>query len=255
MTVQSDRDGLEEVRAATYFRYGRDFQDAGESFDIIAAARWGKAYRYYLRGWMPQDPNSAIAELACGTGKLLYFFRQLGYANLHGVDISLDQIERAREVVPNVALGNALNWLGDRAGAFDLVVALDLIEHFRRDEALRFLDLCFTALRPGGRLILQTPNADSPFGTHLRYGDLTHEWIFGVNLLHRLMRRSGFDGIEARDLGPVPWGYSPLSTVRWMIWQVIRSGLQVWNIAESGARMPVLTRAFLISAQRPARPA
>jgi hypothetical protein len=130
------------------------------------------------------------------------------------------------------------------------VIGLDLIEHLHRDEAVRFLDLCRRALKVGGRLVLQTPNADSPFGMQPRYGDITHEWAFNTNQLTRLMRRARFERIEARGLGPVPWGYSALSTARWFVWSGVRAGLQLWNLAETGARVPVLTRVFLISGLR-----
>src|SRR5688572_30466665 len=56
----------EKLRQAIYSRYGRDFQDAADVFDAVAAAQWGKAYRWYLRGWLPERKNASIVELACG---------------------------------------------------------------------------------------------------------------------------------------------------------------------------------------------
>ena len=185
-------------------------------FESSAATRWGKAYRWYLRQWLPESKDAVIADLACGNGNLLYFFQQSGYRNLHGVDISQDQVAMARQVLPNVVEANVLEWLVDRRRQFDLIVSLDLIEHFHRDEALRFLDLCFTSLKPGGRLILQTPNTDSPFGLQICFGDITHEWAYNANQLTRLLRRVGFVNIEPREQGPVPWGYSLTSTARWL---------------------------------------
>jgi hypothetical protein len=44
------RDPRVEVREAIFRSYGRDWQDAGEDFDAGSAGRWGKAYRWYLRG-------------------------------------------------------------------------------------------------------------------------------------------------------------------------------------------------------------
>ena len=251
MTKESHPDEADDVRSATYPNYGRDFQDVSDEIDAIAATRWSKAYRYYLRGWFPRESSANIAELACGNGRLLHLLSQLGYTHLCGVDISADQVASARQVVPTIDHGNALDWLAERKGVFDLLIALDFIEHLRRHEALRFLDLCLAALRPGGRLVLQTPNADSPFGLQMRYGDLTHEWAFNANLLAKLLRRTGFRSIESRPQGPIPWGYSWRSTLRWLLWLPIQTGLQLWNIAETGARLPVLTRVFLISGVRP----
>jgi len=250
MNAPLSRQSTETLRNTIYARYGHDFQDAGEHFDAPSSERWGKAYRWYLRAWLPEHKDAAIADLACGNGKLLHFFKQLGYANLQGVDVSPDQVALARQVVPNVIQANALDWLAERSSCFDLLISFDLIEHLQREEALCFLDLCFAALKPGGRLVLQTPNADSPFGLQHRYNDITHEWAFNSNQLVRLLKRVGFINVEPREQGPVPWGYSLVSTARWLVWRMISCGLQTWNLAETGARLPVLTRVFLVGAVR-----
>lgn len=241
----------EKLRTEIYSSYGKDFQDVSGSIDANAAVRWGKAYRWYLKGWMPRNKDAQIAELACGYGRLLQFFKQSGYTKVQGVDISPDQVNSARLVVPEVDQANVLDWLKYQIECFDLIVALDLIEHFTRDEALRFIELCFAALKPGGRLVLQTPNAESPFALQILYGDITHEWAYNVNQLSRLLKRARFQNVESREQGPVPWGYSPASTLRWIVWRVIRAGLQVWNISETGSLAKVLTRVFLISAKKP----
>ena len=238
------------LREAVFASYGRDWQDAAEGFDAGAADRWGRAYGWYLRGWLPARRDAAIADLACGQGRLLHWLKLQAYTNLFGVDIAPDQVALARQVVPSVDQADALEWLARHPERFDLLIGLDIVEHFARDEALRFLELAYAALKPGGRLVLQTPNADSPFGLQHRYNDITHEWAYNVNQLARLLRRAGFVAIEPREQGPVPWGYSLASTARFLVWRLIRAGLQLWNLAETGARLPVLTRVFLIKGDK-----
>src|SRR5262245_6471649 len=250
MSRDGSTDDRGRLRAAMYGRHMCDSVDPGEVFDANAAERWAKAYDWYLRGWLPERHDAVIGDLACGNGKLLRFLKRRGYSGLMGVDISAAQVALARQVLPQVEEADVLDWLVRPAKRFDLLIALDLIEHLRREESLRFLDLCCEALNPGGRLVLQTPNADSPFGLQYRYGDITHEWAFTVDQLTRLMKRAGFSGIEARGQGPVPWGYSVTSTARWVLWWGIRTGLQLWNLAETGVRLPVLTRVFLITGCR-----
>lgn len=235
-------------RERLYANYGHDFQDAGEQFNREGAVRWGRAIAYHLRGWMPPKKDSRVLDLACGGGKLLFFFSERGYKNLTGVDISPDQVALASQVTPDVRHESVLDYLESNPGSHDLITGYDIIEHFEKDEALRFLDGCFRALRPGGRLILQTPNADSPWGTMHRYNDFTHEICFNPNSLTRLMRLVGFTHIEAREAGPVPLGNSVASSMRYLLWQFIRAGLRLWNLAETGsAGAGVWTRVFLIS--------
>jgi SAM-dependent methyltransferase len=143
---------------------------------------------------------------------------------------------------------SVLDHLENNPDSYDLITGYDIVEHFNKDEVLRFLDGCFSALQPGGRLILQTPNADSPWGNSLRYGDFTHEVCFNPNSLIRLLRLVGFGNLEIREAGPVPYGNSLTSMVRSLIWQVIRAGLRIWNLAETGSSgTGVWTRVFLIS--------
>ncbi|MCX7902539.1 MAG: methyltransferase domain-containing protein [Burkholderiaceae bacterium] len=247
----SESDGRPGYRARLYEQYGRAMQSAPERFDEAAARRWGRAYDWYLRGWLPMSKQARIVDLACGYGRLLHFFRERGWRNITGVDISPDQVRRAREVVADVHEANVLDFLEERRGQFDLITALDLIEHLTKDEALRLLAGCRAALKPGGRLVLQTPNADSPFGMAVRYGDFTHEICFNPNLLSRLLALHGFAAVEAREVGPVPWGYSLASTLRWSVWKAIRAGLQLSNLAETGdVGSRILTRTFLVSATR-----
>ncbi|HOQ47995.1 MAG TPA: methyltransferase domain-containing protein [Bryobacteraceae bacterium] len=244
-------DNAADYRARIYERYASNFQSAPEVFDRLAARRWGRSYRYYLRGWLPSSRDARILDVACGGGKLLQFFIDAGYRDVHGIDLSSEQVMLARQVTPHVVQANALDFLADHPARFDLITGLDIIEHFRKEEILTFLDLCYAALKPGGRLVLQTPNAESPWSMHYRYGDLTHELAFNPNALTRLLSLVGFTATEARETGPVPWGYSTPSTLRWLAWQLIRAGLKLWNLAETGdAGSGVLTRVFLVCATR-----
>ena len=92
----------------------------------------------------------------------MYFFKVLGYTNLIGVDISPEQVNLARQVILNVYEDEVLSWLEEHNNEFDLITGFDIIEHLYKPAVLQFLDYCFKALKPGGLLILETQNAESP---------------------------------------------------------------------------------------------
>lgn len=235
-------------RARIYERYASDWQDAATEFDESGSRRWGKAYQYYLRGWLPESKDANIIDVACGGGRLLHFFKAQGYNRLSGVDVSPSQVRLARQVIPEVREGDVIEFLEAHPGEYDLIAGLDIVEHFHKPEVLRYLDACRDALKPGGRLILQTPNADSPWSTGIRYGDFTHEVGFSPSAISRLLHMTGFTDTEAREMGPIPFGYSMASTLRYLVWRTIRVALKVWNIAETGsAGSGVFTRVFVIS--------
>ena len=243
---------MTDYRKRVYGKYASVFQNTGITFDTAAAIRWGTAAEYYLRDWLPEKKNAAILDLACGDGKLLYFFKKRGYTNLSGVDISPEQVRLSRQVIPDVKEGNAVDFLEEHSISFDLITGLDIIEHLTKDEVIRFLEGCIAALKPGGKLILQTPNADSPWVNGVRYGDFTHEVCFNPGSLSFLMKLSGFKGIEIREQGPPSWGYSIGSSIRYLIWRFIRVGIKFWNAVETGSvGSEIFTRVFIIKGGKP----
>lgn len=244
--------GDSSYRERIYTNYGKNFQDAVAVFEANSSRRWGAARDWYLRRWLPADKSAVIVDLACGGGKLLHFFTERGFQNIHGVDISPDQVALSRQVTANVEQGNVIEYLEANPSRFDLITGFDIIEHFHKDEVLRFLDATYCALKPGGRLVLQTPNAEGPWGAHHRYNDFTHEVGFNPNSLQRLMKLSGLTAVESRECDPPPYGYSIFASLRALLWQMIRMSLMAYNMIETGGSGDrILTRVFLASGIRP----
>lgn len=243
---------MSDYRTRIYKKYASLMQDAPLAFDENDAKGWGRLYDTYLRGWLPEKKEVAILDVACGGGKLLYFFKSRGYTNLSGVDISPEQIALSRQVIEHVVEADAIEFLESHENKYDLITGLDIVEHFKKDEVLQFLYACHNALKHGGRLILQTPNAESPLGMKIRYGDFTHEVAFNTNSLKGLLLCVDFSEIESREAGPVMHGV--LSLGRSLIWRVIRAGLIIWNLAEAGSKgSGIYTRVFLITGRRGGR--
>lgn len=206
-------------------------------------------FKYYLKGWLPTDKDACIVDLGCGDGRVLPLLKEkMGYGHVCGVDISSSQVKLARQHTPNVELGDVIEFLRTTPKYFDLILAFDLIEHLSKNEVLEFIERCYSKLNKGGRIVIQTPNAASPFFGTVRYGDYTHELAFTSNVLSQLLRRAGFSSIESRETGPVPYGYSVLSTIRYAIWQVLRLGICFWSTIETGGcGDKIFTRVFIQS--------
>ena len=99
-----------------------------------------------------------ILELGCGTGWLSAILGQFGPTT--GVELSGEAVDAARGRYPFLDLSQVdlAVWTPPEA-EFDVVVSHEVIEHLT-DQA-RHLAIARRALRPGGFLILTTPNADT----------------------------------------------------------------------------------------------
>ena len=105
------------------------------------------------------------------------------------------------------------------------------------------------ALRPSGRLLIQTINADSPLYAHILYGDPTHQTAYTTRSLETLLRVAGFQRVEFAALGPVAHG--PVSAFRWLLHRLIILGLVAYHFAENGTvGNAVFTQCFAACAEK-----
>ena len=187
-----------------------------------------------IRQHFPPDVNADILELGCGHGALIHVARRMGYRNVSGVDGSPEQVAAARRLgINGVEQGDVMETLTQAPDkALDCVVAFDLIEHFTKDELIGLVDEVRRVLKPGGRWIIHTPNAESPFGNRMLFWDFTHELAFTRTSLSQLLLSSGFSKVGCHEDRPVPHGLK--SVVRWSLWQCIRAILRLYLAAETG---------------------
>lgn len=205
-----------------------------------------------IRDHFPADRKARILDLGCGYGALLYFCRQAGYTNAHGVDGSAEQVAAARHLgIEGIEAGDLVHALAACAPeSIDCLVTFDVIEHFSREELLGVVDGVHRALRTGGRWIIHVPNGESPFAGRMRYWDLTHELAFTHTSLSQLLYASGFAQVRSYEEAPVPHGLK--STARWLGWQAIRAALRVYLAVETGdlARDAIFTQNLLAVARK-----
>ena len=98
-------------------------------------------------------PNPRILDVGCGTGANLKMLA--AYGSAEGVDISPQAVDFCRERgLDSVKLG-AIEDLPYESDSFDLVTALDVVEHL--DDDVGGLREMRRVLRPGGQVLLFVP--------------------------------------------------------------------------------------------------
>lgn len=200
---------------------------------VAAVDRHRRVFHHYFGQLLPPNRDARILEIGCGFGPFLYYLEKAGYAAAEGVDISPEQVSSARQLgLSNVICGDAIAYLEQSQVQYDCIVGLDLIEHFTKGDAIRLLRLVWRRLRPGGRVILQTPNAYGPFAGRFRYHDLTHEFSLTPQSARQLLRATGFGDISVIGAEPYVHGIRSLSRV--IVWSIIKVLLWGYMVAETG---------------------
>lgn len=178
--------GPDDAYDADYF----DRAPLRSSRDLTASTYRNLVFSWLGRRW-PEllcGTGRTALEIGCGYGYVTELLARQGY-DVTGVDVSVHAIERARhEVVADRArfeVWDAASPPAD-AGLFDLVVALEVIEHL--DDADAALGAWATLVAPGGVLLCTTPNRHGPASRYWR--DPTHVSVRSGAAWHRTLTAS-----------------------------------------------------------------
>jgi 2-polyprenyl-3-methyl-5-hydroxy-6-metoxy-1,4-benzoquinol methylase len=203
-------------------------------------AAWNKHFGRLL----PPDRAARILDVGCGRGGMVYWLHQRGYQNAEGVDLSVEQVQTARRLgIDNVRQADLTNYLSDRPACYDALILRDVVEHFTREEIVEVLHLCRAATRPGGAVIVQVPNAESPFFGRIRYGDFTHELAFTSTSVTQLFNVLGFEDLRVYPTDPVIAGIGSLG--RAVLWAAVKSLYRVLLFAELGRGRRIFTQGLI----------
>ena len=190
--------------------------------------------RWLIHACIPADRDVAIMDIGCGHGAVVFALQEAGYRNVHGVDVSPEQVQAAARLgIRGVTQGDLMTTLRAAADAsLDVLIAFDVIEHFTKDELIQVVDEVLRVLKPGGRWVIHVPNGESPFGNRVRFGDYTHEQAFTRTSMTQLLVASGFARVETFEDRPIPHGIT--SAVRAALWRLIRVVLLCYIAIETG---------------------
>lgn len=146
-----------------------------------------------------------LVDVGCGRGEWLELLKE-HRVPAYGIDVSKKFVELGRLRGLDVRLGDALDHLKEvPKGSIGAITAFHVVEHLEFLTLLEFLDVAFTALRPGGLLLLETPNVANPVvGGSQFYIDPTHKTPLHPRLLEFVLEAKDFVRVELRFLNPAP---------------------------------------------------
>lgn len=196
-------------------------------------------YKNSLKPVLPSNKNISLLDVGCGFGIALYSLNKMGYKNIIGIDSSKQQIEIAKNNNINAEYtDDTISWLNNHQEEFEVILALDVIEHIPIKEQIRFLKAINNSLKKGGMFISTVPNANSIFAARWRYIDWTHHCSFTEHSLEFILLNSGFKKVTIKEIefNTKP-KYSFIlrkSVLHWYIFKFIRLIRRIEAIAELG---------------------
>lgn len=134
--------------------------------------------------------NSNIADLGCGTGRNLLLFKELGYKNLFGLDLSSRAINFCKQRgLNNVTVGNVIDTKLEKESQ-DVVLLMDLIAMLDKKQTIDLLSEASRILKDKGVLIINT--AALPFLSSQHDEVCNVQIRYTYNQLKDLLERNGW---------------------------------------------------------------
>ena len=176
-----------------------------------------EAVAHHLASFIP--PDAEVLEIGAGYCDWINHVRA---ARRVAVDAWPDFARYAADDVEPVVLDVATGLGTFGAGAFDAVLASNILEHFVPDATAAIVGDIFRLLRPGGRLIVVQPNF--AYASKHYFDDYTHRAVFTHVSLPALLRSRGFaiDQVQPRFL-PYSMRGSRLPIRRWLVQAYLHS--------------------------------
>jgi len=148
---------------------------------------------------IPYKTDGHLLDVGCGGGKFLLSMRQLGW-QVEGVEFNPSAVQTCRESGLEVFQGE-LSTAAFPDNHFDVITARHVIEHIPNPKA--FVAEIFRILKPGGLMILRTPNSQALgrgwFGTNWYANDVPrHLILFAPSNLQLLATQAGFQKAAIR---------------------------------------------------------
>lgn len=138
-----------------------------------------------------------VLDIGCGNGEFLQLLQAAGHEAV-GVDIDPAMVQQCQEQGLTAYEADVLTWLPTQSGHYDAIFSSNVIEHLDAQTVLTLVAQAYQALRPGGLLLLGTPNPESAIVQfHEYWRDPTHVRLYSRQLLEFFLHNAGFMNVQS----------------------------------------------------------
>jgi len=183
-------------RLPGYDLYTRLAAGAAREADPLGwLARQAPGYWFLRDAMLSRVPTSApaVIEMGSGLGYTTAALRAAGYA-VTGLDLSADAVTKAKACFGDHYLcADVTRYAAERPASADAVVMMEVIEHLVDPVAM--LRSLAALLKPGGKLLMTTPNKSVYTGRDYWQTDNppVHLWWFSETSVRRLAQAAELD--------------------------------------------------------------
>lgn len=145
-----------------------------QSYAMWQYERGGDTIAFYRERYSADEmfQDKTVLDVGCGAGGKTMYYASLGAARIVGMDIVEHYREEAEALAQELGYADRFEFIaGDAAdtgfpdNTFDTVIMNDAMEHVARPDLV--LAEVRRILKPGGRLYVNFPPINHPFGAHL----------------------------------------------------------------------------------------
>lgn len=201
-----------------------------------------------IKTFSPLGKDNWFLDVGCGQGKAVQALRKAGFSKVAGLDLGTERLTNVKARDPDshyvAGLVQELPFVSNK---FSGISAFEVYEHVPPEDGSLMLGEIYRILKPGGLFVLSTLNRKS-LARRIFPDASTVEAHFNevaYDQLQENIRKAGFKIEEVKGIGLVP-----------LMWRAQRflpfPSLQDWNI-QAGARLPSISSATLVIAQKPLR--
>lgn len=241
---------MEDFRERLYASYVSEFKRENAT---LSESELQHYFKYCEARYFPALAHlpltATILEIGCGHGKFLSFLKHKGFTNATGVDLSREQVELARARGLNAKAVNIFELPSYfEKNTLDAVVAIDIFEHFTKQELFQVLDILSSLLTTKGVLLIQTVNGEGLYPHQIIHGDLTHATVLTPGSMQQLLQATGFRVESFHETIPLMPGLK--GAVRSALWRIIRSLANLVRVVEKGKGQSVWSENFITVARK-----
>jgi 2-polyprenyl-3-methyl-5-hydroxy-6-metoxy-1,4-benzoquinol methylase len=172
-------------------------------------------------------PGDNVLEVGCGSGLLSYFIAKNSEVKVTAIDANQAALDFATQQfkLPNLTFTKGLlDELNLKEASYDKIVFLEVIEHITEKQGEEILKSFFKLLKPGGKLVISTPNKASLwpliewsldfFKLVPNLADEQHEFLYKGSILEQKGKNAGFICSNKKQINTfAPW----LATINWKL--------------------------------------